>query len=194
MKKSKKSFLGLRIVLYSLLIIIAALTIYLSFRPDGFGVFGTNYNFYSCINGNGIISDGSCVVTDKVLPVSSGDKVALCGDIAGNEYPVSNLVIGVIDADNGNLYIHNSTGELLNFDINDAEVIVWQIGQLGNIVSILYELRFIIVAFWLLVFALIIVIEASAPNRKHKRYKREMIKTFEFYGEKYKEEDKEINY
>lgn len=194
MKKSKKGIVALRIILYSLLAIFASLIVFVSFRPAGFNILGTSFNFYTCMYGNGVIPNGSCVITDKTLSVENGDKVAFYENSVSYKNPMSSIVVGLVTSENVNVSIHNSQGDLLDLNIDDAEVIVWRINNLGNIISALYQFRFIVIAFFILVLGLIIVIEVTAPNRKHKRYKRELIKSFEFYGDKYRKEDDEIDF
>lgn len=88
-------------------------------------------------------------------------------------------------------YDSNADG---TFAIYNSDVILMKINYLGYTFNTLYDFRYVVLAVSAAIFVLIICLEATTPARKHKRYKKGLIKIFNFYGEKFIEEDKELDY
>ena len=194
--KTKKKSIALKIIIYTLLALFAGATCLISIWPFGMYISNARYGVYGCLDGGKVVPDGSLIVTDRMEPVNKGDKIAIYGDFGNRRYPdgMKHILIGYAGVDENSATLYNSDGTSVDIRIEKAESVVWSVKYLGAVAYFIYCFRFILWGIWAVVFILIISIEVTGPIRCAKKYKKELLKTFDFYGEKYAEEDKDIDY
>lgn len=196
MKKQKKGKVIIKIILYLILALFISLTCAVSIKPFGIAVNDARFGVYGCLDGGGIIPDGSLVITDKMSYIQDGCKIAVYGDFSSNSYPedMQHIIVGYAAIDGNRINLKQIDDTKFEVSIDQVETISWRIDVLGTLMFFLYSFKYILWTVWGIVVALIIVLEATAPTRRHNRYKKELIKTFNFYGEKYTAEDSERDY
>ena len=194
--KIKKKRIALKLIIYTLLAIFAGVTCLISIWPFGMYISNARYGVYGCLDGASVVPDGSLIVTDRMAPVNKDSKIAIYGDFGNSRYPdgMNHVLVGYagIDENSATLYIPDESS--IDIQIEKAESVVWSVKYLGEVTYFIYRFRFILWGIWVAVLIIIISLETTAPIRRANKYKKELIKTFDFYGEKYAEEDKNIDY
>ncbi len=194
--KKKKKRIALKIVLYTLLAVFAVVSCLASIWPFGMDIPNARHCVYGCLDGGKVVPDRAMIITDKMASVNNGSKIAVYGDFENSRYPagMKHILVGNAVIDGNSVSLSQPDGTSYNIQLERAETIVWSLNYLGNVTYFIYNFRFVLWGVWAAVLILIVVFESTSPARSAKRYKKELLKTFDFYGEKYAEEDKDKDF
>jgi hypothetical protein len=185
------------VFLVVIMVLAAAITCFISVRPAGiylewarFGVYGTSEGV------DMLIPAGSIIVTDRMQPKATAYVGAVFISNGDSSYPAGSqsALVGTLKCDDGKYYINDNTGGSIAVNEWQIEPVVYYIDYLGHIAMLMYTYRYVLWGVWAAAFALVIVLICTAGNRRAKRKQKELIKIFNFYGEKFDSEEENTDY
>jgi len=187
------------LVVFAFIVLALAceVTCLFSLRPAGITISGVRFGVYGCYgDDSGVVPAGSIIITDKSIPVTEGNQAAVFVKSGNKAYPGNfpSAFVGTAQEESGKPYLVKNTGERFDFSGNRAEYISYSITYIGTIFWLIYLYRYVVWGAWVCIFGLFIALLATSPARRRKKYKKQLIYTFNFYGEKYDKEDEGKDY
>ena len=188
-KKAKK---GWRVFLIILAVILAVLTCTVSVLPSGVYIPGARFGVYGTMTGlSKAVPGGSFIITDRVSAAEEGSIVAVFTENGDRNYPdgMKSALVGRLSKDNGSCFVTDSEGNTTAVSEWQVENVSYYMGYIGYAAMVLYRYRPIMWSAWAVLFLFIIVWEATSGRRFAAKKRKALIKTFDFYGEKYDREE-----
>ena len=188
---------GLMVFLIIVLVIAAALSCYIAIKPAGVYVPWARFGVYSTTKGFGsIIPGGSVIITDRMQDVDSSSVAAVFIDNGDSGYQTGtqSALVGVIEQTDGKYTITDNGGNVVSVSKRQIEPVVFYIYYLGRVLLIMHHYRYIVWGAWAAVFVLIVILLSTSGNRRAKKNRKQLTKVFEFYGEKYDNEEQDTDY
>ena len=194
--KNIKPKRALTVLLILFLVFAAAISCFVSIYPAGIYAEWARFGVYSTMEGmDNFIPKGSLIITDRTSVVSENYVAAAFIKNGDSAYPddTYSVLLGILKIDDG---IYNISNDNKSLEVNkqQVETVVFYIDHIGTAFYVMHNYRYFIWAGWAAVFAVVIVMIATSSNRRNKKKQKQLVKIFEFYGEKYDSEEQDTDY
>lgn len=187
----------LSIILIIILVIVAFLSCLISIKPFGVYIPQARFGVYSTVEGvDNIVPAGSVIITDRFLEYNPNIIVAAFIENEDANYPActKSAFVGRLVYENNSYFIKNGNKKSMPVSEHQIEPVVYYIDNIGTIQLYLHNYRFVLWGAWAAVFTVIIVLFATASSRRAKKNINSLKRVFDFYGEKFDNEEKNRNY
>ena len=187
----------LSIILIIILVIAAFLSCLISIKPSGIYIAQARFGVYSTLDGlENIVPAGSVIITDRSLDYKPNIIAAAFIENGDANYPAGtkSAFVGRLVYENNSYFIKINNEKSISVNEQQIEPVVYYIDNIGTIQLYLYNYRFVLWGAWAAVFTIIIVLFATANKRQSKKNINSLKKVFDFYGEKFDNEEKDKNY
>ena len=193
-KKPKRFWTVLLIII---MILAAALTCIISIKPAGMYFGWARFGVYGTMSGvDKLVPPGSLIITDRMADRESSSLAAVFITDGDGSYPAStqSALVGRLYTEDGKYYITDNSENRIAVNEWQIEPVVYYIDYIGHIALLMHVYRYIIWGVWAAAFVIVVVLICTSGNRRAKRKQKELIKIFDFYGEKYDSEEQDTDY
>ena len=185
------------VFLIIIMILAAALSCFISVRPAGIYLQWARFGVYGTAEGvNQLVPAGSIIITDRMHSKDTAYVAAVFINNGDDSYPAAHqsALVGQLDSEDGKYYLTNNSGNNIAVNEWQIEPVVYYIDHIGYIALLMHTYRYVLWGVWAAAFVLVIVLVCTSGNRRAKRKQKELIKVFDFYGEKFDTEEENTEY